>query len=332
MITLKQHEIAPAVPTSFSWDAQTLPTKPAWHMKVEEKTIDRFRQATEDFLLDDDLFNKYAHGDVESTGLQELADHISQELEHGSGIVWLQGFPTAGFTVAQKKFFYLAVGAAMGQTMGNYGRLYDVKDYGESYKTERIPVSQTRAASGFHTDSSARNCMPDAVALLCIQPAHYGGESLVVSGATVHEQLRKTNMEALTTLYREFIRDIVTPGAGKTLEALINNRFPIFSQDLYSPGLSFRYMRYWIEKGHQEAKVDLAKEDINALDTLDDLLESPQLAVRFKLEAGDQLWVNNHIVAHNRTEYEPDSQQPRHLVRMWISSHKRQPPSTRSTD
>ncbi len=328
MITLKQHEIAPAVPASFSWDAQILLTKAAWRMKVEDKTIDRFRQATKDCPLDDNLFNKYAHGDIENIGVQELADHILQELQQGSGVVWLQGFPPAGFTVAQKKFFYLAVGAAMGQTMGNYGRLYDVQDYGGSYKTERIPVSQTRATTGFHTDSSARNCMPDAVALLCIQPAHYGGESLVVSGATVHEQLRKTNMEALTTLYREFIRDIVTPGAGKTLEALLNNRFPIFSQGLYTPGLSFRYMRYWIEKGHQEAEVDLAREDINVLDTLDGVLESPQLAARFKLEAGDQLWINNHIVAHNRTEYECDAQQPRHLVRMWISSHKRQPPST----
>ena len=328
MITLKQHEIAPAVPASFSWDAQTLSTKAAWRMKVEEKAIDRFRQATRNCLFDDNLFNKYTHGDIENIGVQELADHISQELQQGSGVVWLQGFPTEGFTVAQKKFFYLAVGAAMGETMGNYGRLYDVQDYGGSYKTERIPVSQTRAATGFHTDSSARNCMPDAVALLCIQPAHHGGESLVVSGATVHEQLRETNIKLLTTLYREFIRDIVTPGTGKTPEVLINNRFPIFSQGLYSPGLSFRYMRYWIDKGHQEAKVDLAREDINALDTLDALLESPQLAARFKLEAGDQLWVNNHIVAHNRTEYEHDSQKPRHLVRMWISSHKSRSPST----
>ena len=64
----------------------------------------------------------------------------------------------------------------------------------------------------------------------------------------------------------------------------------------------------------------MAQADINALDTLDGLLESPQLAGRFKLEAGDQLWANNHIVAHNRTGYEQDPQQPRHFVRMWIST------------
>ena len=305
---------------SFAWNAQTLSASPAWRMTVEDKTIHGFRKAIASLDLDDDFFERYAHGDVEFIGLQQLAGHILQELQQGSGIVWLQGFPAADFTVAQMKFFYLAVGAAMGQTMGNYGRLYDVRDYGGSYKTERIPVSQTRAATGFHTDSSARNIMPDIVALLCVQPARTGGESLVVSGATVHEELRKTNLEALTILYREFIRDIVTPGAGKTLDALINNRFPVFSHGLYSPGLSFRYMRFWIEKGHREAKADLAQTDLDALDTLDGLLESPQLAGRFKLNAGDQLWANNHIVAHNRTEYEETPQRPRHFVRMWIST------------
>ena len=289
-------------------------------MTVEDKIVRGFRQAIASLDLDAPFLDSYTHGDVNIDGLQQLAEHILQELQHGSGVVWLQGFPATEFTVSQMKFFYLAVGAAMGQTMRNYGRLYDVRDYGGSYKTERIPVSQTRAATGFHTDSSARNVMPDIVALLCVQPARTGGESLVVSGATVHEKLRETNMEALTILYREFIRDIVTPGAGKTLDALINNRFPVFSHGLYSPELSFRYMRFWIEKGHQEANIDLEQTDLSVLDTLDGLLESPQLAGRFKLNAGDQLWANNHIVAHNRTEYDEDPQRPRHFVRMWIST------------
>ena len=319
MPLLKQYEITPAVPESFAWDAQTLSASPGWRLRIEDKTIHGFRQAVSTLKLDDSFFKGYAHGDVEIHGLQQLADDIRQQVQHGSGVVWLQGFPATDFTVIQMKFFYLLVGAAMGQTMANYGRLYDVRDYGGSYKTERIPVSQTRAATGFHTDSSARNTMPDVVALLCIQPARTGGESLVVSGTTVHEELRKTDLGALTTLYREFIRDVVTPGAGKTLDALLNNRFPVFSQGLYSPGISFRYMRYWIEKGHREANMDLAEAELAALDRLDELLELPQFTVKFKLEAGDHVWVNNHIVAHNRTGYEEDSQQPRHFVRMWIS-------------
>ena len=273
-----------------------------------------------DLALDDGFFESYAHGKIAVPGLQELADEMRKELQEGSGVVWLKGPPASGFTEAQIKFFFLAVGEAMGNTIGNYGRMYDVKDHGGSYKKERIPVSQTRATTGFHTDSSAHNTMPDIVALPCVQPARAGGESLVVSAAAIHEELRKTNPEALALLYREFIRDVVTPGVGKTREALLNNRFPIFSQGLYGPGVSFRYMRYWIEKGHQEADLALCDEELAALDTLDMLLSLPQFAVQFKLEAGDQVWVNNHMVAHNRTGYEEDPQEPRHLVRMWLST------------
>lgn len=320
MISLKQYEIAPALPKSFTWDAEDLWARPAWRMKVADKTTKAFQQATENLVIDDDFLNSYNHGDIENIGLQQLADDMREELQHGSGVVWLQGIPATEFSVAQMKFFYLAVGAAIGQCMETYGRLYDVRDYGGSYKKERIPVSQTRAATGFHTDSSARNNMPDIVALLCLQPARTGGESLVVSSATAHERLRESNLPALTILYREFIRDIVTPGTGKTMDALLDNRFPVFSQGLYSPVLSFRYMRYWIEKGHKEAKMDLAQAELDALNALDGFLESPELAGQFKLEAGDQLWANNHIVAHNRTAYEEDPQQPRHYVRLWIST------------
>ena len=320
MPLLKQYEIAAAIPKAVIWDAQTLLANPAWRLRINDKTIEGFRQAVSALELDEEYFKAYVHGDVEIFGLQQLADAIRQQIQHGPGVVWLQGFPATEFSVFQMKFFYLLVGAAMGQTMDNYGRLYDVRDYGGSYKTERIPISQTHAATGFHTDSSARNVMPDIVAILCVQPAHKGGESLIVSGATVHEELRKTNMGALSILYREFIRDIVTPGAGKTLNALMNNRVPVFSQGLYSRGVSFRYMRYWIEKGHREAKMDLTQTDLDALNALDRLLDSPRLAVRFKLDAGDQIWINNHIVAHNRTAYVENPKRPRHFVRMWIST------------
>ena len=287
---------------------------------MEDSDVREFCRAVSGLQLNEDFLENYRHGDIPLPGCQRLANQMHAELHSGSGVVWLQDFPSPAFHPLQMKLFYLVLGAAMGQPMGNYGRLYDVRDYGGSYTKERIPVSQTRAATGFHTDSSARNTMPDVVALLCLQPARFGGESLVVSGARVHEELRRTHPQALTRLYREFIRDVVTPGAGKTSQTLINNRFPVFSQGLYSPQLSFRYMRYWIEKGHREAALDLAPEELAVLDTLDDLLESPRLALKFKLKSGDQLWVNNHIVAHNRTEYEDDPQQPRHFVRMWIST------------
>ena len=315
--------MARRVPRSFTWDAQSQRDCARWKLQIESPVVDEFRQFVSGLELTPHVLENYTPERATDRMLPEcvrLANQIRGELQSGSGVAWLRGFPVADFSLIQMKFFYLVLGAAVGRLMDNYGRLYDVRDYGGDHTTERIPVSQTHAATGFHTDSSARNTMPDVVALLCVQPAKKGGESLVVSGARVHEELRSTDPAALKTLYRDFIRDVVTPGAGKSCQALLDNRFPVFSQGLYSPRISFRYMRYWIEKGHARAELDLPSEQVDVLDRLDELLESPRLAVQFKLDAGEQLWVNNHVVAHNRTEFVDDPRSPRHFVRMWIET------------
>jgi hypothetical protein len=320
MIALKHHEIALPPARSFTWDAKSLRSITSWRMQVAGATLHEFQQAVSGLSLDNTFLDNYSHGDIKIPSLERLAGRIKHELQHGSGVVWLKPICNSEFNTAQKKFFYLAIGEAMGSTMGNYGRLYDVRDRGGSYKKQPIPVSQTHATTGFHTDSSALNTMPDIVALLCLRPAHTGGASLIVSAARIHEELRKNDLDTLKILYREFIRDVVTPGSCKSESPLTNNRFPIFSRGLYSPGVSFRYMRYWIEKGHLEANIRLTEKEISALNTLDEVLNLPRLAVKFKLAAGDHLWVNNHLVAHNRTKYGEDPQRPRHFVRMWIST------------
>ena len=82
--------------------------------------------------------------------------------------------------------------------------------------------------------------------------------------------------------------------------------------------LTFRYMRFWIETGAQKANMPLSNETIQALDALDRALdESPQVTLR--LEPGQMVWCNNHVLAHNRNKYEDLAGFPkRHMCRIWI--------------
>ncbi|MCP4512545.1 MAG: hypothetical protein GY826_39795, partial [Fuerstiella sp.] len=113
--------------------------------------IHEFQRVVAGLEIDLDFLEKFSPEDIALPACQRLADQIRAELHSGSGVVWLQGFPAPLFSVNQMKLFYLVLGAAMGQPLDNYRRLYDVRDYGGSYTTERIPVSQTHAATGFHT-------------------------------------------------------------------------------------------------------------------------------------------------------------------------------------
>jgi hypothetical protein len=241
-------------------------------------------------------------------------------LESGRGVALLRGFDVARFGQDGARLFYLTVCGAFGETLDNYGRLYDVVDRGVSYTNQRVPVSQTRESTGFHTDSSALGAMPDIVGLLCLRAAHWGGHSQIVSAAKVHERMLALRPDLLSRLYEDYVRDIVTPGVEDTHAALLANRIPIFSTGRFWGGLTFRYMRYWIETGHQKAGVPLTPEQLEAMDLLDQLLGDPTLAVEFDLHAGDIFVVNNHLVAHGRTEYEDadTSSRRRHMVRLWL--------------
>ena len=245
--------------------------------------------------------------------IRRLAHRIQVELESGSGVAWVRGIEESDPQTLQ--LLFVALGLCMGRPVGAYGRLYDVKDSGRSYTEEAIPVSQTRASTGVHTDSSNKGICPRVVALLCIQPASEGGGSRITSALQAHEVLRRDHPEALDRLYLDHIRDLVTPGALRNAETIRANAFPIFSSP---PDPAFRYMRYWIERGHREAGAPLSAEDLEPFDLLDAALEHPDHVVRFRLERGHMLFCDNTIVGHDRDAYELDPETPRWLCRLWI--------------
>jgi hypothetical protein len=153
------------------------------------------------------------------------------------------------------------------------------------------------------------------VGLLCIRPAISGGDSLLVNACNF---LSSVKIEQKNLLKVPVIRDIITPGKEYSLENLLKNKFPILNED--GPFPIFRYMRYWIERGHQKADIPLSKEYIELLNQFDSYLESPINQFCYSLESGDILLFNNTFLLHNRTAFinsEIEGQE-RLLVRTWI--------------
>jgi hypothetical protein len=214
-----------------------------------------------------------------------------------------------------QRLVYRTLCSQLGTLNNRYGELYDVKDYGGNYKDSNIPVSQTHDTTGFHTDSSAIDYFPFYVGLLCIRPAISGGDSLLVNASNF---LSTVKIEQKNLLKVSVIRDIITPGKEYSLENLLKNKFPILNED--GPFPIFRYMRYWIERGHQKADISLSKEYIELLNQFDSYLEDPNKQFCYSLESGDILLFNNTFLLHNRTAFinsEIEGQE-RLLVRTWI--------------
>jgi alpha-ketoglutarate-dependent taurine dioxygenase len=251
---------------------------------------------------------------------REALAPVRHELEHGSGFAVLRGFSPQRFSPAELRSAYWLVGQLLGKPLGQNVQgelLYDVRDTGQDVRYG-ARFSVTNAESTFHTDNSFGREVADYIGLLCINTARSGGLSQMVSAYAAHNELLTRHKAALELLYQPFHVDRrggIRPGESAT--ALV----PIFAQQ--GGELLCRYLRYWIEVGHEKAGQPLTAQQVAALDTLDKVLANPSLRVEFALRPGDMYFMNNRWLLHNRTAFEDhaEPERRRHLVRLWLTKN-----------
>src|SRR5439155_14237161 len=126
--------------------------------------------------------------------------------------------------------------------------------------------SVTSAESSFHTDASFFDELVDYVGLLCLRTARSGGLSQLVDGLAACEELAARDPEALAVLAQPFHVD--RRGGSRPGEAP-TALFPVLSRD---GAVTYRYLRFWIEAGHEKAGAPLTPAQTAALDALDAVL------------------------------------------------------------
>jgi Taurine catabolism dioxygenase TauD, TfdA family len=154
---------------------------------------------------------------------------------------------------------------------------------------------QTRQGGSIHTDNVNRPETWDYLVMACLFPAMIGGESIVVSGLTVHDFLRERAPRALDLLAENFWWEC----RGFSDDFF---RAPIlFFDDRGEP--QFRYLREYLESAHRRAGEPLRDEQLWALDALDSALELSELQFRHKLAPGEILVIDDKQVFHGRTSF-----------------------------
>jgi hypothetical protein len=315
------------LPAAVCWTAADLARQPTWKLSWTPAILAAFRDEVRRAGVQPGAdLEALPRGAVTGDAIGGVARAAARELHDGRGVVWI-GSPNALPGVAaldpwELRLLALILAWELGPTIERYGRLYDVVDHGESYQDRRIPVSQTRAETAFHTDSSAADCNPEIVGLLCLRAALAGGDSQIASACTVFARLAAAGVESIGPLFQAWIRDLVTPGVELTRQNLLANRIPVFSRHAADQTLTFRYMRYWIERGHARAELPLPDEAVRALDRLDAELARPGVAFTLRLQPGEILLIHNRRIAHNRTAFVDDAEPAnrRWLVRFWVGA------------
>ncbi|MFJ9770687.1 TauD/TfdA family dioxygenase [Kitasatospora sp. NPDC101157] len=233
--------------------------------------------------------------------LAELAAQVARRVRHGRGFVVLRGVPVDGRTDQECAALCHRLAASLGTPWpADPGDLITVAD--------NAGLGKTDLALPPHTDRTPAPRPPGLLGLLTVRPAAQGGETLLVSGHTVHNRLLTDAPWALPRLHRDF-----RFGRGVGFDRVR----PVFQR--HGAELRVHYNRRGIERAHREAGAPLTPDDHAALDAVDRLLSDPGTVLRIPLHPGDLLWLDNTVVLHGRTAFTdpPAPAAPRCLIRVW---------------
>jgi gamma-butyrobetaine dioxygenase len=227
----------------------------------------------------------------------ELATWLEEFLR--LGFVVFTGVPTQPGTV-------LTVAETFGFTrVTNFGALFDVRS-----TPQAIDLAYTSLPLDPHTDNPYRSPVPGVQLLHCLVNETSGGLSTLVDGFAAAEHLRKHDPQSFHELTRTQVqfryRDAHTE---------LTSSAPLIELDTtgqvravhFSPRLDYVPL---------QAPAELAR-FYQARRALDRLLRSSERELRFLLDAGDLMMMDNQRLLHGRTGFDPGEGR-RHLQGCYI--------------
>jgi hypothetical protein len=203
--------------------------------------------------------------------LPQFSQHLqkmSQKLLHGIGVEVIRGLPIQSYSLEFAAAIFCGLGAHLGSARSQNAAghiLGHVRDIGADPNDPNARIYQTNARQSFHTDSA------DVVALMCLQDAKEGGDSLLVSAETIYNEMRATRPDLLSLLF-----DPITTDRRGELPEGMKPYMTIPPLSWHDGRLTVFYQRQYIDSAQRFPEaMRLTPEHIEALDYFDDLANDP---------------------------------------------------------
>jgi hypothetical protein len=250
-----------------------------------------------------------------------LAD-ARHELEYGRGFLLLRGLPIDRYTDEEAGLLYRGIGAHIGAVVSQnakgdlLGHVFD-RGYAEYRGRSDIRGYQTRADLEFHTD------VVDIVGLLCLRTAKEGGQSVIVSSTTIHNEMLAREAALLGLLYGNFLFDRRGEEVGGQPAYFVS---PIYSW--FQGYLSCRpAIIEYIYSAQKKTGIALSPAQDEALQAFLRHAARDNLQLRMDLRPGDIQLLNNSVVLHSRTAYHDHAEEhrKRYLLRLWLNVENGRP-------
>ncbi len=290
----------------MAWKGLEFSKERSWILKLSESEVTALDDALNNLKKSKKLGLGFNKDDFLIPSWEDMLTDLADVLENGRGFCVMRGLPVDKYTEDEIRAIYFGIGLNLGIPVRQNPKgdlLGEVMNIADS--TRKISrVYETNAYLPYHTDPS------DVVGLLCLRKAKDGGISSLVSVATIYNEILKRHPEYLGLLYRSWYYAHL----GEDLPSLS----PLFSY--HNGKMAFRYLRQYIELGHEIMELPLSPIEIEALNRFDAIAQEESHQLDMMLEPGDLQWVNNYTVLHSRTGFK-DFDDPllcRKMLRLWL--------------
>lgn len=271
------------------------------------RLVDRIRKAGKDR-------QSVSREDVDLGSLEATVCAWREELAHGRGFVLVRGLPLDELSEDDAVLAYWALGLHLGSPVSQNLRgeqLTAIRDTGADPNDPSTRLYKTRAEQDFHTDGA------DIIGLLCLHGAKSGGESRIVSSATVFNEIARRRPDLADVLFRDFYWHYFEP----EMEQPVHFVRPICA--VRGGMLNTSFIPWYIRRAQELPGVPrMAPEEREAIELVERIANEPELYLDMDFLPGDVQLLKNSGILHKRTAYE-DFDEParkRHLVRLWLSA------------
>ncbi|MEQ9641764.1 MAG: TauD/TfdA family dioxygenase [Alphaproteobacteria bacterium] len=305
--------LPPTVAGPSAWRGTDMAADPSWLVELDDDALAEIETAARAALATGDI----AAITASDFPLPDFAPRLAQIVEDvmtGRGFVLLRGLPVERWPLEVAAAAYFGLGAHIGsaRSQNAMGHLLGhVCDLGRDPADPSARIYQTNARQTFHTDSC------DIVGLLCLKRARSGGESMLVSGMAVYNEVRRRDPELAAELFE-------TNAIDRRGEVPVGMKgyYTCAPLTWHEGQLTVHYQRRYIDSAQRfDDAPRLTDKRIAALDLFDSVCEAPDMRLEMAFEPGDIQLVHNHVLLHDRLGFE-DWDEParrRHLLRLWLA-------------
>ena len=298
-----------------AWIGSKLTASPErWTHVLSPSEISEIESAANGFLLQKTDIGQISPDSFPLPRFGSILKAVRTELQDGLGFSLISGLPVEGYSIEMAATVFCGIGSHLGSARSQNSKghiLGHVIDVGADSKDPNTRIYQTSERQTFHTDSS------DCVGLLCLREAMEGGDSLLVSTATLYNQMMLRRPDLAELLFEP----VATDRRGE-IPAGQKPYFMIPVLSWHAGHLTGQYQRQYIESAARFDDAPMLNERfIEALDLFDQIADDPHFHLRMRLRCGDMQFVYNHTNLHDRTGFRdwPDRGHRRHLLRLWLA-------------